>query len=242
MKTIKIAHLYYDLMNLYGEHGNILALENHLEKNNVKVITHYLSLEDEIDFKKYDLFYIGSGNKESFLLVLQDILKRKDEFQKAMDEKKFFIITGNALDLFGRKFHTLDELHMDSLHFFDYESFETDFRIVGEQVFKMPKLKYEIIGFQNRNTVLKEIKEPFLFEVLNGTGYTPKSKVEGIHKNHFYGTYLLGPIFIRNPYFTEYIVKEILKAKNLDYTPYKDEDEIKAYQEYQKNLLHESDL
>ena len=74
METIKIAHLYYDLMNLYGEHGNVLALSHHLEEHKIRVITHYLSIDDDIDFQKYDVFYIGSGSIESFEIVLKDIL------------------------------------------------------------------------------------------------------------------------------------------------------------------------
>ena len=61
METIKIAHLYYDLMNLYGEHGNILALTKHLEAHKIKTIVHYLSLEDEIDFSKYDILQMNKN-------------------------------------------------------------------------------------------------------------------------------------------------------------------------------------
>ena len=144
METIKIAHLYYDLMNLYGEHGNILAIRHHLEAHKVRVIIHYLSIEDDIDFSKYDIFYIGSGNKESFFLTLENVMKRKDEFLNAFKKKKFFFITGNALDLFGKCFHTLDGSKYETLGFFSYESYETDFRIVGEQVYEMNKLDKEI--------------------------------------------------------------------------------------------------
>ena len=35
MKTFKIAHLYYDLMNLYGENGNIRYLKNRLEEQDI---------------------------------------------------------------------------------------------------------------------------------------------------------------------------------------------------------------
>ena len=84
METIKIAHLYYDLMNLYGEHGNVLALIHHLEEHKIKAIVHYLSIEDDIDFDKYDIFYIGSGNKPAFKLVLEDILKRKKDIEKVI--------------------------------------------------------------------------------------------------------------------------------------------------------------
>ena len=239
METIKIAHLYYDLMNLYGEHGNILAIRHHLETHKVRVIIHYLSIEDDIDFSKYDIFYIGSGNKESFFLTLENVMKRKEEFLNAFKKKKFFFITGNALDLFGKCFHTLDGSKYETLGFFSYESYETDFRIVGEQVYEMNKLDKEIIGFQNRNSTMKYVNDPHLFDVKSGTGYVPKSMAEGIYKNHFYGTYLLGPLFIRNPYFTEYIVMDLLKSKKISYTPYEDELEIKAYEEYLKNLLHE---
>ena len=54
MKKIKIAHLYYDLMNLYGENGNIRYLTNELEKQNIKTEIHFLSLEDNINFNDYE--------------------------------------------------------------------------------------------------------------------------------------------------------------------------------------------
>ena len=241
METIKIAHLYYDLMNLYGEHGNILALTKHLEAHHVKTIVHYLSIEDSIDFDKYDFFYIGSGSTPSYELVRKNILKYEKEIKKAIMQKKFFLITGNAIDLFGRSYNTLDEKEKKTLDILNYETFEAEERIVGEQTYRFSKFDEEIIGFQNRNTVLRYVKEKHLFEVKSGTGYVPKSIVEGIKKNNFYGTYLLGPILIRNPYFTEYLVEQIIKQKNIAYEEYKDKYEIKAYEEYRKNMLKEQE-
>lgn len=239
METIKIAHLYYDLMNLYGEHGNILALTHHLENHKVRVITHYLSVEDNIDFSKYDIFYIGSGNKENFLFVLDNMLKHKSELIKSYKENKFFIVTGNALNFFGKAYYSKDDIKKETLGLFNYEAHETDFRIVGETVATMKNLQEEIIGFQNRSSVLKFVKDPHLFDIKSGTGYQPKSPSEGIHKNNFYGTYILGPILIRNPYFTEYLVKQILKEKKIEYQEYQSKNEIRAYNEYKKNLLNE---
>ena len=51
--TIRIAHLYYDIMNLYGEIGNIKVLRYHLEEQGIKVIIDNLSINDEI----YGLWY-----------------------------------------------------------------------------------------------------------------------------------------------------------------------------------------
>lgn len=238
METIKIAHLYYDLMNLYGENGNIRVLIKHLENQNIKVITHFLTIDDPIDFNKYDLFYIGCGTQENFELTLNDLKKYQQEIKKAIQQNKFFLVTGNALNLFGKYFIDLKEKEIECLDVLDFDSEQIDFRIVGEQVFQFSSLKDPLIGFQNRDSILRNVNESHLFEVKNGTGYLPKSNFEGIQKNNFYGTYLLGPILARNPHFTEYIVKEILKRKQLPYKKGKDQFETKAYQEYMKNIVN----
>ncbi len=229
MKTFKIAHLYYDLLNLYGENGNILALKHHLEKHNLKVTVDYLSIEDTIDFAKYDFFYMGSGNDEAISLCMNHLLKYQSDITNAIANHKFFLITGNALVLFGKTYKNLPALNI-----FDYLSEEIDFRIVGEQFYKMPLLNQPIIGFTNRNCILRLVKENYLFEVKKGTGYVPKAIVEGIWKNNFYGTFLLGPLLIRNPHFTEYLVEQIMNMLGLKYSYYHDYWGEKAYENSKK--------
>lgn len=223
MKTIKIAHLYYDLMNYYGEQGNVLALKTAIEYAGFKVNIKTLSVDDEIDFEKYDIFYMGMGTKKNQEIVRKDILKYKDKIENVID-KKMFIMTGNSYELFGKK---IDD--KKCLGVFNFESKTTD-RIVGEQVFKSDIVKETIIGFQNRFSS-NNIKDDYLFEVIKGTGNDSESKVEGIHKNNFFGTYLLGPILIRNPYFKDALLKYIgidkVNTKLVDY---------KAYHEYLKNF------
>lgn len=223
MKTIKIAHLYYDLMNYYGEQGNVLALKTAIEYADFKVNIKTLSVDDEIDFEKYDIFYMGMGTKRNQEIVRKDILKYKEKIENVID-KKMFIMTGNSYELFGKK---IDD--KKCLGVFNFESKTTD-RIVGEQVFKSDIIKETIIGFQNRFSS-NNIKDDYLFEVIKGTGNDSESKVEGIHKNNFFGTYLLGPILIRNPYFKDALLKYIgidkVNTKLVDY---------KAYHEYLKNF------
>ena len=223
MKTIKIAHLYYDLMNYYGEQGNVLALKTAIEYAGFKVNVKTLSVDDEIDFEKYDIFYMGMGTKRNQEIVRKDILKYKDKVENVID-KKMFIMTGNSYELFGKK---IDD--KKCLGVFNFESKTTD-RIVGEQIFKSDIIKETIIGFQNRFSS-NNIKDDYLFEVIKGTGNDLESKVEGIHKNNFFGTYLLGPILIRNPYFKDALLKYIgidkVNTKLVDY---------KAYHEYLKNF------
>jgi len=52
MNKIRIAHLYYDLMNLYGESGNIMALVKGFDNQDMDTEVIKLSINDRIDFTK----------------------------------------------------------------------------------------------------------------------------------------------------------------------------------------------
>lgn len=236
MKTIKIAHLYYDLMNLYGENGNIKCLQKNLEMQNFKVTTAYLSKDENINFQDYDIFYIGSGNEKDFLIVLEDLKKYKDELKQAINNK-FFIATGNALNFFGKYYFTKSK-QIECLNILNYSSKEIKKRLVGEQLYKTNLIKNEIIGFENRSSILIDIKEDNLFESIKGFGNSKHENFEGIKHNNFYGTYLLGPLLIRNPYFTNYIIKEICNKFHYNFQENYNEYEIKAYENY-KTIINE---
>ena len=59
---MKILHLYYDLMNLYGEYGNVVVLAKHLEDQGEEVIVDKKTIGDQIDFTQYDFIYCGIVN------------------------------------------------------------------------------------------------------------------------------------------------------------------------------------
>ena len=85
---IKIAHLYYDLMNLYGENGNVRFLKRQLEEQDITTEVHFLSIEDDIKFDKYDVFYIGTGSESNQRLVLNHLMKYKKEIQAAIADER----------------------------------------------------------------------------------------------------------------------------------------------------------
>ena len=234
-KTVKIAHLYYDILNLYGENGNVRALVKYLEKHGVKVVVEFLSLEDKIKFEDYDFVYIGSGTIENILLVLEDLRKYAAEIKNAINNGVFFLITGDSLAMFGKKF--VDEKHKyDGLGIFDYVAKRIDFRILGDQFYECPYIEQKVIGFQNRETVIDEYNGESLFNVSKGTGYKPNIKQEGIIKNNFWGTYSLGPILVRNPYLNEYLVKKLMEKNKIKYSPIEKDISYKAYEEYWNNF------
>ena len=235
MGTIKIAHLYYDLMNLYGEAGNVMALVKTFDEQNITCIVDKLTIGDKMNLSNYDIIYMGQGSEENQLIVLDDILKHKETLKNAINKEKFVICTGNAYELFG-KYIEKNGKKYNCLNIFDYYSKELDERIKGEQVFECEFLSDPVIGFQNRQCVMSN-KSNHLFTVINGHAGNYKTKYEGIHYKNFYGTYMIGPLLIRNPHLTNYIVKEILDKKNIDYIPITNTLDYKAYNEFVKNFI-----
>ena len=88
---IKILHLYYDLLNLSGEQGNILALKKAFNNQNVEVKLYCLSVDDKIKFSDYDLIYMGNGSNSNFSIALEDIKKYKKELHLSRDNGKLVV-------------------------------------------------------------------------------------------------------------------------------------------------------
>ena len=227
MKLIRIAHLYYDLMNLYGERGNILALSEALKRQGAKVMVDNVSKSSKIDFNKYDFIYIGCGTENSLEIARADILRYKTELKKVI-KKKFIIATGNALSLFGTSING-----REALDIFNFKSKTVRNRIVGEQVYKTYLVDGPIIAFQNRS-IINDINENHLFEVKVGNADNQKSKYEGLHINNFYGTSSIGPLLIRNPKLLDKIIKDFFDEKKYPYKEITDTPEYQAYNEYLK--------
>lgn len=225
---IKVLHLYYDLLNLYGEQGNILALKRAFKNQNVEIEVDYLSVQDKIDFKKYDLVYLGSGSAENLLIALEDIKRHKKELKKYIESKKVLLATGNSYLLFGQKINNLDALGI-----FDYYAASSE-KMAHESLMELYQEK-DIIGFQNREFIVNN-KKNHLFKVKEGLCDNLKSEYEGYHEYNFYGTFVIGPLLIRNPHFTNILVKEIMEKNNLIYHEYEDKILVDAYNQYIKNF------
>lgn len=236
MKKFKIAYLYYDLMNLYGENGNIRYLEKRLKEQDIDVKIDLLSVPDKIDYEKYDFYYIGAGSENNEIIVLEDMIKQKEDIINAINNKKFFLVTGNALELFGKSIKINDKEY-EGINAYGYEAFPEKERIVGEQYYKTDLISHNVIGFQNRTNIMSDNGDN-LFKVIQGVGYNYDIKYEGIHDNNFYGTYLLGPLLVRNPYLCDYFVKEICNYLEIEYKkPDTNTLAYKAYNEYLLNFL-----
>ncbi len=214
---MKIGYLYYDFLNLYGERGNIKALINALNSLKIKVNVDYLSLNDPLDIEKYDLIYIGSGTEDNQKEALKHLMKYKNEIKKYINNNKFFLITGNAIDMFGKKIITKQD-EIEGLNIFDYIVEYTDKRVIKEVHRDSKLINNKIIGFENHEGIINE-----------------KSYNDEIVFNNFYGTYTLGPILIRNPMLLKYFLNKIFPKVDINKLNLKLEE--KAYKEFVKNYF-----
>ena len=212
---INVLCLYYDIMNLYGDTGNIKVLKYHFDKLNIDYNIDYLSIDDKIDFKNYNLVLIGSGTEKNRSICLNHLMKYKKEINNSIENNKFFLVTGNAISMFGKSLYD-----KKSLEIFDFYTEESESRISEEVILENDICK-PIYGFFNHQDIIKN-NNNFLF------------KDEGIHYKNFFGTFTLGPILSRNPEFLEYFIKKLLTSidKKYEIKPLNLSLEKSAYNEF----------
>lgn len=198
---ITIAYLYYDLLNFYGDSGNIKILSKYLNKQNIEVDIKYLSLNDELNFLEYDIVYIGMGINENLLCAKEHLISYKEQIKEAIENNIFFLCTGNSYELFGKTINNIEALGI-----FNYN---TEYLNINETIEVDSKCRFidtNIIGFINR--VSKND---------NSDNYFLEDLHEGIVYKNFIGTYTLGPILVRNPKLLHYIAYQLIKSKDNEY-------------------------
>lgn len=207
---ITIAHLYYDLLNLYGECGNVRILKKILEEQNVDVVVKFLTVDDKLNFEDYDFVYMGMGIEDNLKIANKHLKKYKKDIQKYIEDGKYFICTGNSYELFGKEIAFESET-IKTLGIFDYKSKILEERKIMEISAKTDMIDKELIGFMNTGSTNDNKKENFLKNINN------TDDNEGIIYKNFIGTYLIGPLLVRNPELLKLIVKKIIKEKDSKY-------------------------
>lgn len=212
---MKILHLYHDIMNLYGEYANVLAMQRILSKNGYDCTVDKLSICDNADLSAYDFIYIGSGTERNQRVVLNDLCKYADDFKKLINDGKVILMTGNSFEMLGKTITDADGNKFGGLGIFDFDVVEQNTRrVTADAVFTADFSDKPLVGFVNKCSEISGIDTP-LFSVKMGLGNKDGDSKEGIVKNNFFGTHLTGPVLIKNPYFLEYLAKLVTKSKPL---------------------------
>lgn len=192
---IHIAHLYPYELDLYGENGNLKALTYFLDEKNIKYKIDNIDIEDKINFNEYDFVYIGSGRKSFLDLVSKRLEPYKNDILKYIDNNKAFLVTGNAVSIFG------------NLGLYEVEYQET--RKISNVIATTSLCKGLIKGFQNTEYLIKST-DSLIFQLEKGYGNN-NTMLEGYKKNNFYATSIIGPILARNDNLCQYFIDILVK-------------------------------
>lgn len=236
MKELKILYLYPDILELYGDYGNIQVLKYRLEKRGIKAIVEPYSMGDTPpDFRNYDLVFAGGGADQEQSILAQDLIKYKDNIKEAIQNGVFFLLICGAYQLFGKYYKGVEGNIISGLAIFDYYTEaipDRKNRCIGNIIIEseLNNKKTKIIGFENHGGQTFDVKSPF-GDVLFGNGNKFGDTKEGFFQNNVIATYLHGPLLSKNPELADYIIKYCLKRKyneNIVLEPLNDEFENKC--------------
>lgn len=230
--NLHVAHLYGDLMNTYGDNGNILMLKYVGEKLGAEMTFDIVSLEDSFDQDFYDLVFWGGGQDYEQEIIADSFknitapLKSYIEAEKPMLAicggyqmlgQYYINAAGNKIDCTGILPHYTKNLGND--------------RFIGDIQIHNEEFGETYYGFENHSgiTYLGE-GEKALGKVVYGGGNNPDDDTEGLHYKNTFGTYFHGPILSRNARLAYRLVTTAL------YQKYRQDLELPAFEEI---LAHE---
>lgn len=211
---LKICWMYHDLMNLYGDKGNIQVLKMRCAARGIECIVDTCSLDEEKDLSDYDLLFIGGGADKEQGLIVNDLLKRKDNIQKAMQENTFILLICGGYQLFGQYYIDGDGKKIEGLKFFDYytETASRESRCIGNIALEvdLDEDKFLAVGFENHGGQTRNVSSP-LGKVLQGQGNTFNNGYEGFYNGQVLATYMHGPLLPKNPKIADFVIRKALK-------------------------------
>ena len=189
MKELNILYLYPDILELYGDFGNIQVLKYRLEKRGIKVNVTPYSIGDEApDFTKFDLVFSGGGADQEQGIFSEDLIKYKDNIKEAINNGLFFLLICGSYQLFGKYYKGVEGNIIPGLEIFDYytEAIEDrQKRCIGNIVINanLNDKDTKIIGFENHGGQTFNIDTPF-GNVLYGNGNKFGDTKEGFMKQN----------------------------------------------------------
>lgn len=209
---LNIAHLYPELLNLYGDRGNIISLQKRAKWRGIEANVTEYSLSDDIDFKNTDILFIGGGSDREQLLVCNRLNEFKDEFREYVENNGVVVAICGGYQLLGHYYKMKDET-IPGLDILDIYTESGEGRLIGNVVVSADFLDMPIVGFENHGgrTFIGSHKP--LGKVLYGSGNNGSDSGEGVVYKNVIGTYLHGPLLPKNPCLCDHILKKALQNK-----------------------------
>lgn len=238
---LNICHLYPDLLNVYGDVGNILILKHRAELRGIKVNILNNSLNDAFDVDNYDIVLFGGGQDFEQSIVSNDLSgAKKDALEKYIEAGKVLIAICGGYQLLGQYYTAPGGEKINGLGILDIYTESGDTRFIGNTVIYNEDFNEYYVGFENHSgrTEINGLKP--LGKCVHGYGNNGSDGYEGCIYKNTYCTYFHGSLLAKNPELADRFISTALSlkySKEITLEPLDDSFEIKA-KEYMINRLN----
>lgn len=237
---LKICHLYPDVLNLYGDRGNIICMEKRLQWRGIDVVTTGVSIGQSLDASSYDLFFIGGGQDFEQEVLLADLAGDKTaQIKSAIEDGKTFLAICGGYQMLGAYYKTWDGQQCDFTGALDLYTIGSKDRMIGDYAFSCDEIGSVIVGFENHSgkTYLGSGVRP-MGQVLSGFGNNGQDHTEGARYRNVFATYSHGCLLPKNPVLCDHILKTALEQKygSVELVPLDDTFECNAHDYMEQRL------
>lgn len=239
-QSITVGHLYPDLLNLYGDRGNIACLVERCRWRGIEAKVREFHLGDRVDFTELDIVLLGGGSDREQAIVCQELSSIKEQFRQYVEDDGVVIAVCGGYQLLGSYYQTKSE-KIEGLGLVDLYTVQEEGRLIGNIVLESEICSMPVVGFENHGgrTHIGDVR-PF-GKVIAGYGNDGKSGEEGVIYKNVIGTYLHGPLLPKNPQISDYLIRQALvrKYKTAELAPLEDEMERQANDCMYQRILKE---
>lgn len=242
MYKLKICHLYPDILNLYGDRGNIICMEKRMQWRGIETEVTGISVGDPLDYEAYDLFFIGGGQDFEQGVLLKDLAAGKaQQIRAAVEEEKVFLAICGGYQMLGEYYKTWDGQQCDFIGALDLYTVGHKERMIGNYMFQLDDDDegLTVVGFENHSgkTFLGSKVRP-MGKVLSGNGNNGQDGTEGARYKNVFASYSHGSLLPKNPKLADLILKTALLRKypNLTLDALDDTFENNAHQYMEQRL------
>lgn len=206
-KDLKIEILFPEFCNLFADSQNMRYLKQCIPE--ATFIETSFNEEPKFASEKVNLIYLGAMTEKMQEKVIAKLKKYKTKIEELIENNTIFLFTGNSLEIMGEYIENEDGSKIEGLGIFEVYA-KRDMLHRHNSFFIGDFEGIKIVGFKSQFTMMYgKNEENYFAKVEKGIGINKESKYEGIRKNNFLGTYLLGPILILNPEFTKKLLNKM---------------------------------
>ena len=216
---LRICHLYGNLMNTYGDNGNLLMLQHRAKTLGYEVETTLISLEEDFNPDDFDIVMFGGGQDYEQTVVAKDLQNKKDALIQYIEDDGVVVAICGGFQLLGRYYVNASGERLNGISAIDVcTNGQFPNRLIGDVEIVNEEFGETYLGYENHigRTYLGKNMKP-LGKVVKGYGNNEEDHVEGCHYKNVFCSYFHGPILVRNQHLADRIIEtaaERQRSKN----------------------------